>query len=343
MLEVEPELRESGPRTWAPRPSRPSVLWLVAKWVALVVTVAAIVSLGAWPEASSQVLWYAIVPILPATFLVNVELWRNVCPLATLNMLARPWSRARRLEPNLARVTQSVGIGIFFLAVPARRFLLNENGAVAGMVIAALAVVALVAGFFFDRKAGFCNAFCPVLPVERLYGQRPLLPIENSRCTPCSGCTRTGCLDLDLEQSALRALGTPTESRRWTFTPFGAFALAFPGFVLGYFLIGDVALTEALAVYAEITAWSIGSWVLLAAIFTLLKTPSSTALLWLAGLAVGLYYWYTPPSIATAFDLPVLSVTLMRVVTLGLVAVWLVRAVRGVGDGRPVRFEQSPA
>ena len=56
------------------------------------------------------------------------------------------------------------------MLVPARRFLCNEHGIALAVVVISVAVAALAFGAVFDFKAGFCNAICPGLPVEKLYG-----------------------------------------------------------------------------------------------------------------------------------------------------------------------------
>ena len=48
--------------------------------------------------------------------------------------------------------------------------------------MAAAGLAAWMLGRRGERKAGFCNALCPILPVERLYGQAPLVAAGNPRC-----------------------------------------------------------------------------------------------------------------------------------------------------------------
>jgi len=310
-------------------------MWTVARWVVLLVTVGLIASFWIWPSGSLSVLWYVLIPVLPAVFLINVELWRNVCPLATLNVLTGSSVGTRVLGRNLGRVAGVVGILLLAIMVPARRFAFNTDASVLGLTVIAVCLLALVGGLVFDMKGGFCTAVCPVLPVERLYGQRPLLTVPNARCTPCSVCTKAGCLDLNPERSAVIALGAAGRSARWVVTPYGAFALAFPGFVVSYYLLADVAWTEAVSVYASVALWAAGSWFVLAALFLGTRTRSATALLICAGLSVGLYYWFAPPGIATAFGLSGWFVWPARAAALSLVGFWLARALRTAPGSGP--------
>lgn len=300
-------------------------LWSTAQGLGVVLTVALLAALVVWPQVSLNVLWYAVIPVLPASFLISTQIWRNVCPLSTLGMLTGDRVGSRRLEASWVAPAGGVGLLLLAVMVPARRFLFNENGSVLAITVAVVAVLALVGGLLFDKKGGFCNALCPVLPVERLYGQRPLLKISNPRCQPCTTCTRLGCLDLIPTKSAHRMLGEWHVSNRWVVTPYGAFALAFPGFVAAYYLTPDGPLSSALNVYGAIVLGSLVSWVVLASAFVASGLKSAQALLVAAGLAVGIYYWFAPPGVAQAFGLSGAVMWALRVVSLAFVAVWFVR------------------
>jgi len=173
----------------------------------------------------------------------------NVCPLATLNMASNRKSGTRKLTNGLAAKAGIVAIVLLAVLVPARRFAFNTDGTSLAIVIVAVGLLALALGVVFDAKAGFCNAICPVLPVERLYGQAPLLQVPNARCPSCSLCTQRGCIDLSPEKSVAQTLGTTRQSAAWLRTGFGAFAAAFPGFIIGYYTSSDVALSAAGSVY----------------------------------------------------------------------------------------------
>jgi hypothetical protein len=34
-------------------------------------------------------------------------------------------------------------------------------------------------------KSGWCSSICPLLPVQRLYGQTPFMLVRNSHCAGC--------------------------------------------------------------------------------------------------------------------------------------------------------------
>ncbi len=295
------------------------------------------VALALRPEDALRLFWYAVVPALPAVFRLNPELWRNVCPVATLNTLRppRPDGDIRSLNARWVNVATGVGIGLFFVLVPARLFLLDVDPGATGALLSSVGGTALLGGIVLDRKAGFCNSVCPLLPVERLYGQRPLLDVENARCASCRACTRSACLDLNPARSGFVSLGAASSSGRWHMTPFGAFALSLPGMVAAYFLLQSAmsgAATDSLptegVAYGATAGCAVLGWALLAATFRLTGSSSARALVWAASLAAALFYWFVPASIGSAWGLPTAWVWILRAGALGLVGVWSVRGLR---------------
>jgi len=295
------------------------------------------VALVAWPDEALRLFWHGVVPALPAVFLVNPELWRNVCPVATLNTLRAPSPEAeiRPLDARWVPLATAVGIVLFFVLVPARLFMLDTDPGATGVVLSSLGGTALIGGFVLDRKAGFCNSLCPLLPVERLYGQRPLAVVRNARCEPCRACTRSACLDLNPERSGFVSLGAASPSGRWYMTPFGVFSVALPGMIAGYFLVqtgtfpvGRGGVPEPGIAYAATMGGAALGSVVLITLFRITATPPARALVWLAALAATLFYWFVPASSAAAWGLPTGSVWLLRAVLLGLVGVWSVRGLR---------------
>lgn len=306
---------------------REAGLWKAAQATGLVLTALLLAGLVLRPEPSLTLLWNVAIPLVPATLLVSPLIWRNTCPLATLNLLSAGRAGTRQQTKRFATYSSLFGILLFYLLVPARRFLFNQDGLALAIAIVAVAILALAVGAAFDLKAGFCNAFCPVLPVERLYGQSPLLSVSNDRCARCDLCSRA-CIDLAPEKSIAQQLGVSRHDSSWLRLPFGAFAAALPGFVLGYFTLDDVPLSGAPDVYLHILLWAAISYLLAVAATMLLPIRNRRILRGLAALAVGLYYWFAAPGMATAVGLP-LAAEPLRIAALALVLAWWFRAERG--------------
>ena len=57
-------------------------------------------------------------------------------------------------------------------------------------------------------KSGWCSTICPLLPVQRIYGQTPFALVANSHCQPCVGCTKN-CYDFNPKAAYLADLNDP--------------------------------------------------------------------------------------------------------------------------------------
>ncbi|HSL72583.1 MAG TPA: hypothetical protein VK864_20200, partial [Longimicrobiales bacterium] len=275
-----------------------------------------------------------LIPVLPAVFLLHPGIWRNVCPLATLNLLPRRHSLGWRLDANLAKWGMLASVALLAILVPARRFVFNLDGRALTIVIATVALLALALGFLFDRKAGFCNFICPVLPVEKLYGQDPIARVSNPHCPSCSVCTARSCLDL----APRKALGLSRRSSAasfWPLAPHGAFAAAFPGFVVAYYLVPNTTLPHAGEVYAKIAAGAALSFIVIALLARVLRLHAEHAVPVLGGGTLVLYYWFGAASIAKEWELGFSFVLAIRTLAIALVTYWLARRLRYTGSNGP--------
>ena len=306
--------------------------WRIAQVLALAATITLIALLLVTPHTGLVLLWDVAVPILPAVFLIQPGLWRNICPLATINTLGNRWSLGLTVKGRGVAVVSGVGIALLAVMVPARRFLFNSDGPALAWVIAAVALLALALGLIFEQRSGFCSGICPVLPVERLYGQSPLTLVANPRCNPCTLCISRGCLDLSQSKSIPQILGRNRKTHSWLQSGFGVFAASFPGFVLGYYLTSDGDIGTAGTAYLTIGVASVVSYLTTQLVVRILNLSSATAIRVLGTLGVALYYWFGAATIAAHLSLPAWSAGLIRLASFSLIAVWLWR---GIPDRGP--------
>lgn len=302
-------------------------LWSAAQGTAFVAALAVIAGLVVYPDWTLRLAWFGVVPLLPASFLVNAGLWRGICPIATANALG-PKKGARAMDGSTLKVLLSVGMVLLVVLIAGRRLVLNTQGPVLAGLLLAIVAAAFVLGRIFRSKAGFCNSVCPVLPVEKLYGQSPLLHVRNPRCVPCDLCSTKGCLDID----PVRAVAPETQSLDWMKTPFGLFSIAFPGVILGYFLTSDYPGASALAVAGSIFGGGLASLGVLGSLTLVLSSvfrlQVRVVVVVLGALSVGTYYWFAAPASVRAFGGPDAAGLLLRTALLLLIAVWLVVALR---------------
>lgn len=317
------------------------MLWRSLQACAVLLTVLLIAAFLLKPDEALLVFWNVLIPLLPATFLITPILWRSLCPLASLNMLSNgAISRHNLTQQALPRVG-TAGILLLGIMVPARRFLFNENALALALTVLLIALLAVALGAIFNVRSGFCNAICPVLPVEKLYGQHPLWEMQNPRCSSCSLCTPKGCIDLAPGKSLNRALGPSRNSPTWLKTSYGIFAASFPGFIIGYFTTPDVPFFSASMTYLYILTWAGASYLATLLFVWLLNGSVKYVLPLLGALAIALYYWFAAPQMLSAFALSNnMSILVLRTAFLGFIGFWLGRALHRVSH-RPV-FQPLP-
>ena len=311
---------ETDPRTAA--------LWRLGRAVALVGLAALVATLLLAPQPALHTLWSVAVPLLPASFFVAPALWRGICPLSTLNAWGNHLGAPRELTARESGALGWAGLAVFQLLVPARHLALNTDGPALAATLVAIGLLALLLGARYASRSAFCNALCPVLPVERLYGQAPLLAVERGRCTACSVCTPRGCIDLAEDKAARQVLGNARQGDRWLLTPFGLFAAALPGFILGYASVPDAGWTQAGPTYAATIGGSLASVAGTALLVRLTRATPARAVTLLAAVSGTIYYWVTAPMVARTFALGPTFVASVRTAALLLVGAWIVRIAR---------------
>ena len=309
----------------APLSTGAKTFWNTSKILVFAATLVVIAGLFLRAEETLDILWFILIPVLPLTFMLNPGMWRGVCPLATANMIGSGSASREVSGPWLDRAA-GIGIVLLFVLVPARRFIFNSDGPILALVVLAVTALAFGLGWLVKAKGGFCNSICPVLPVEKLYGQAPFCGVRNARCVPCNHCTQKGCHDLDPVHSARFAAGNGDGPRAWMKTPFGLFAASFPGFIFGYFQITDTVPAEAMTVYATILGYAAASLVIFLVLAFILRLPSHRLMPVLGGLSVGIYYWFAAPASFDAFSVP--GGVIARWVLMVFIAYWLYRALK---------------
>ncbi len=315
------------------RPPRDAALWTIARGSALAAVPLLLLWLLIEPTTALKALWYVAIPVLPATFFISTAIWRGICPLATLNELGNRLGGQRAPGPATLLAFSVGSLVLFHLMVPARHFLFNQNGPVLAGTVVAVGGLAVVLGALFTVRSAFCNALCPVLPVELLYGQAPLLGMNRGRCTTCTRCTPRGCLDLAQRKAIPQLLGTSRHTARWLATPYGAFFASLPGFIIGYNQVQDGPLSGAALVYATTLGWSLASLLVIAAAVLVLRLHSRLALPVVAALAGAIYYWYAGPAVSSQLAAGAWLGPGIRIMGIGLATYWLVRTLAKAGAG----------
>ncbi len=266
------------------------------------------------PPTGLFVMWRVVIPSLPALFLIAPGLWRNLCPLAAANQAPRALGITRALTPPawLKEYGYVIAFSLFVLFVELRRLGLDQSGIPSALLLFGAMAAAFTGGIFLKGKAGWCSSICPLLPVQRIYGQTPLVMIANAHCQPCVGCAKH-CYDFNPRAAYLSDLNDPDAYwggyRR-------LFVGAFPGLVLSFFVIPRSHALAGLLTGLLFMAVSVALFTLVS---TFWKTSSHNVTALFGALAFVIFYWF-----AGAFG-PMELTWLIRSVAILLAVTWLVR------------------
>lgn len=167
----------------------PIAAWHVLRVVSVTAFLVLCVMLVLRPDGGLFVLWDIVVPSLPILFFVAPGLWRNICPLAAANQAPRllGFTRGRTAPKWLRERGYLVAICVFIAAVSTRKVVFNSSGPAVALLLLTTILAAFVGGMLLKGKSGWCSTLCPLLPVQRLYGQTPFVTLPNSlRARSCS-------------------------------------------------------------------------------------------------------------------------------------------------------------
>ncbi|WP_339383347.1 hypothetical protein [Oculatella sp. LEGE 06141] len=171
----------------------------------------------------ARLFWGMVLPLVILTLLIfGHEAWRRICPLSFLSQIPRAlgWQRKRTISETswLGRNALSLQWSLLFIGLNLRLLLVNSDRHWLGLFLLLTIGAALTIGFLYDGKT-WCNYFCPMAPVQKIYSEpsglfgsiahtAPPKTITQSMCrtvdksgsekSACVAC-KTGCMDIDAE------------------------------------------------------------------------------------------------------------------------------------------------
>ncbi len=312
-------------------PSRLSVkAWQAVRVGSIVAALIVAGLLVAVPSVGLFVMWRIVIPLLPFTFMVAPGLWRNICPLAASNQTPRVLGLTKALNPPkwLKEYGYVIAIGLFVAFVVLRKLGLDDSGPFSALLLLGAMTGGFVGGMFLKGKSGWCSTMCPLLPVQRIYGQTPFKLVGNSHCQPCVGCAKS-CYDFNPRAAYLADLNDP--DRFWSgYRRF--FVGAFPGLVLAFFQVPEAAgATSALEIVGRVALYIAVSTASFALLSTFVKVSVHTITALYGAVAFGIFYWFGGPSFVSAVSdghAPAAVGWAVRAAAIALAAAWLVRTWR---------------
>ena len=272
-------------------------IWLVLQAVVWAVCLIMVVALFVKPVIGLHAFWDVLIPVAPALIALLPGVWRNICPTATMSQLPRHLGISKKKKMSVKTHGRLVllSVVLLFAIIPLRHTYFDLNGPATGTFLIVATLVAIFLAYTYDGKSGWCASLCPVHQVEKLYGQKPAVTVDNSHCAECSKCV-TGCPDST--PAASPHLGGKVWTRRAA-----AFGLigAFPGYVWGWFQVQDYATLSA-GLENIVNTYAIpviGGTVTLVLYALLISSVSlqkrKTIDRFFAAGAISCYYWYRIP------------------------------------------------
>lgn len=260
---------------------------------------------GLWRDARFETLgglsmrelfWMVLVPGMVVIIHFSPTLWRNICPLASTNLLWFVLFGRRRLARQGLSANDRTGFlgwlhdflrrkglllsALFFcLAVPLRLVWFNQSAEATFWLLFGAFAAAFVMGVLLPVKSGWCTSLCPISSVEKIYGLNPAFSFKNSRChfpnpgtgqvQSCSGCS-LNCVDvIEPEHAYWQNMARLELHDSANAVARKTFIAILPGFLLQYYLVSFqyIELPEDvtgrfLFVYATLTLFILSSFIL---------------------------------------------------------------------------------
>lgn len=303
----------------------PQLGWHLMRILTVGITWGLCLTLFIRPAVGLELLWKGIVPLLPLLFFVAPGFWRNACPLAATNQTPRLFGFTRNLTPPkwFTDYNYVIAITLFLIIVTHRKVIFNTDGTALGILILLILTTAFVMGILFKGKSGWCSSICPLLPVQRVYGQTPFVTLPNSHCQPCVGCTKN-CYDFNPHTAYLADM---YDKDHYFSNYRKLFVGLFPGFILAFYTLPDPPAIPLWQLYAGFLLYSlvsVGSFFLSD---SLIKISTNKIAVLYGATALNLYYWFNAPTIASWLPTVVEPAAMwgLRVTILALTIAWIYR------------------
>jgi hypothetical protein len=278
--------------------SRSVFIWRIVQAAVWLVGATILVCLLFFPSIGLLLFWNILIPVAPALLVVFTGLWRNICPLATTNLLPRHLGLSKRKKlsvKQLGKLNLS-GIIALFLIVPLRHALFNTSGVATAVLIISMAVAGVIMGFFYEWKSAWCSGLCPIHPVEKLYGENVLMSLPNAHCDKCMQCV-TPCPDSTPNIH-------PKSSVKTIYHRISGLLIVggLPGFIWGWFHVRDEKTITTLNTFLSVYKMPLLGFAITLIIYGLLSIiiqPKFERKLigFFAASGVSCYYWYRIPAL----------------------------------------------
>ena len=272
----------------------PSV-WLVLRLASFSVMCGLIWFLIVDPIIGLKLFWFVIIPILPTILVLAPGLWRQVCPMAFANQIPRQlglgWGLT--LPTWLQKKSYLIAIFLFVGAIAVRKPLLEVYPLILAPLLILILSMAFWGGMIFKGRSGWCGTLCPLGPIQRVYGQAPVVVVKNGYCKTCVGC-QTNCYDFNPEAAVFNDIehADPAHANQRRF-----FVAMLPGLITAFFLQGHGSSYGYIAYLGVLFGSALASAVIYYILQRVLKNHAYRLSVVFAGLALVIFYYFAAPNI----------------------------------------------
>ena len=180
-------------------------------------------------DFGTALVWTILIPLLPlALLIIGFSRWRDICPLALVSKVSQNINLfpKRKVPAWFEKNFWYFQYFLLFFALSLRLTTLNYHTHYLGIFFILVVIAAFVINLIFTGKS-WCNFFCPVAPVEKIYTLSNAKNYSiNSACGACTACKKN-CPDIDLESNYWKE-GAHTQ-KSFVF-------YSFAGLILGFYL-----------------------------------------------------------------------------------------------------------
>ena len=177
----------------------------------------------------TTLVWTILIPLMPIGLLIiGFSRWRDICPLALISKISQRMNfiKKRKVPQWFEENFWYFQYAFLFIALALRLIILNEDNQLLAYFFIVVVLGAFFTNLFYTGKS-WCNFFCPVGAVEKIYTiSNAKNYMTNSACTTCTACKRN-CPDIDLESNYWKE----GNIKQKTFVFY-----SFAGMVLGFYL-----------------------------------------------------------------------------------------------------------
>jgi len=197
--------------------------------VITVVIFLALVPILFYFKEGTTLVWTILIPLMPiGLLLIGFSRWREICPLALISKITQHIHiiQKRKVPKWFEKNFWSFQYFLLFLALSLRLTTLNYDSDYLALFFIFVVLSALTINLFFTGKS-WCNFFCPVGTVEKIYTLSNAKNfMHNSACGTCTACKKN-CPDIDLESNYWKEGASPQKS--FVF-------YSFSGMVFGFYI-----------------------------------------------------------------------------------------------------------